>query len=229
MIEAVGFDLDGTLIESTDSIVDSMLHTFDSVGEPPPTREEIVATISAPLEDQMKTLSLGNVDECAKIYRAYYDRTAIEKTTLLPGVFEGLKVLREEGLKLGIATSKRRASAEPLLDALGISGLFEACIGREDVVLAKPHPEAVLSLLDTLQVDASSAFFVGDTAYDVGAAHAAGVRCLCVTTGYATAAALEPLNPEGIFSGFSELTAYIMASCNADGAGKLLTDPQSGI
>jgi HAD superfamily hydrolase (TIGR01509 family) len=163
------------------------------------------------------------------IYRAHYDRTAAEKTTLLPGVIEGLRVLRDEGLKLGIATSKRRASAEPLLDDLGISGLLDGCIGREDVSQAKPHPEAVSSLLDTLHVDASSAFFVGDTAYDVGAAHAAGVRCLCVTTGYATAAVLGHLNPERIFSGFSELTAYIIASCDTDEHGKLLTDPQSSI
>lgn len=213
MIEAVGFDLDGTLIESTDAIVDSMLHTFDTVGERPPSREEVVATISAPLEDQFETLSLRDVKECARIYRAHYDQTAAEKTTLLPGVLEGLTVLREEGLKLGIATSKRRSSSEPLLDALGISGLFDACIGREDVSQAKPHPEAVSTLLETLRVDASSAFFVGDTAYDVGAAHAAGVRCLCVTTGYATAEALEGLRPKRIFRDFRELTAYLMASC----------------
>ena len=72
MLQAVCFDLDRTLIDSTDAIVDSFKHTFATMGENVPERERIVETISVPLEEQFRPLSAKDPDRAAKVYRAQY-------------------------------------------------------------------------------------------------------------------------------------------------------------
>ena len=72
MLEAVCFDLDGTLIDSTDAIVDSFNHAFAAMGENVPERERIVETISVPLEEQFRLLSVKDPDRAAEVYRAQY-------------------------------------------------------------------------------------------------------------------------------------------------------------
>jgi phosphoglycolate phosphatase-like HAD superfamily hydrolase len=64
-MKAVGFDLDGTLIDSTDAIVASFMHAFDALRRPSPPRDTIVSTISLPLEHQFRLLGVTNVTEAA--------------------------------------------------------------------------------------------------------------------------------------------------------------------
>ena len=210
LIEAVTFDLDGTLIDSTDAIVNSVMHTFDEMGEERPTRRAIVEGIGHTLEDGFRQLGHSDPAEYVRIYRTHYAEAACAQTTLMPGAAESLARLREAGLKLAFATSKKRVYAEMILDHFGEVDQFVSRIGPDDVANPKPHPEPLLKSLTNLGVAAESMFFVGDTHFDVLAARAAGVRCLCVTTGYATRAELEALNPERVFDFLPELTAYIL-------------------
>lgn len=181
MLEAVCFDLDGTLIDSTDAIVGSFLHVFEALNKPLPSRRDVVNTISVPLEKQFGLLGIAKPDDACRIYREHYNREAPNRTSLLPGARDSLERLTATGLRLGIATSKRRSSAEPLLEHLGVAGYFESCIGPEDVNYAKPHPEPLLLSLQRLRIYRESMIYVGDSDLDVRAAHAAGIRCLCVT------------------------------------------------
>lgn len=210
-VAGVSFDLDGTLIESTDAIVECFDLTFDRLGDPAPARATIVKTISRPLEDQFRALSDRDPDSCAAIYREFYREIGPAKTVLLPGAVECLTALREAGLKLGIATSKYRASAELLLDRLGVRHFFHSCIGPDDVRHPKPHPEPVLKSLEELGLRAGQAYFVGDTRFDVDAAGAACVRCIALTTGYATREELLNLGPETVLDSLPEVAAYILA------------------
>ena len=152
MLEGVCFDLDGTLIDSTDAIVDSFRHAFNTLGENVPTRERIIETISVPLEEQFRLLAANDPDHAADVYRAHYNREAPAKTTLLPGAAAALSRLKASGMKLGIATSKRRSSAEPILEHLGVLAFFDVFVGPEDVENPKPHPESLLLVMDQLEV-----------------------------------------------------------------------------
>ncbi len=210
MITAVCFDLDGTLIDSTEAIVESFYHTFNVFEEARPPREAIVNSIGYVLEEQFALLSENDPAECTRVYRAYYAQVCRPKTTLMPGARECLQALHDAGLDLAFATSKRRTYSEMILEHLGVLDFFSVRLGPDDVLKPKPDPEAVLKTCEMLNVTPRQLLFVGDMHFDVLASRNAGVRCLCVTTGYATREELEALEPERVFDGLDALTAYVL-------------------
>ena len=210
MIRAIIFDLDGTFIDSTEAIVESFNYTFDVLERSRPPREAVVSSIGHTLEDQFTQLLDHDPHDCARIYREHYKTIACDQTDLLPGAEACLRRFIKAGLKIGFATSKKLQYAEMIIDHLGVLRHFASRIGPDEVSHPKPHPEAVLISLDALGVNPGEAFFIGDTDFDVKAANAAHVRCLCVTTGYSTRAQLEALNPEQVLNTLDEITAYVM-------------------
>jgi phosphoglycolate phosphatase len=210
MIRAACFDLDGTLIDSTEAIVESFFHTFDVIGEPRPAREAVVTSIGHILEDQFAMLTARDPGECAAIYREHYGKICLDKTFLLPGAAELLAKLAETGLPIGFATSKRRTYAEHILEHLGVLGRFSVRIGPEDVTHPKPAPEALLKAAEGFGFAPAEMVFVGDTHFDVLAARAAGMPCVCVTIGYATREALESLGPEAVYDTLGEVGEHIL-------------------
>ena len=216
VIKAVSFDLDGTLIDSTEAIAESFVHTFDVLGVPQPPREAYVSTIGYTLHQQFEMLVKDHpADLCVATYRQHYPQIMREKTFLLPGAKEGLERLADAGLRLGFATSKKIQYSLELLDHFGVLDYFESRIGPEEVSHPKPHPEAVLTSAKELGVSVDELFFVGDTRFDVHAAQAANVRCLTVATGYATKEELIGLAPERVFDALPELIDYILEEVQA--------------
>lgn len=210
----VGFDLDGTLIDSTDAIVESFFHTFRTMNHAVPPRQEIVATISATLEDQFRLYPQLNHAEAVRVYREHYVRTAPSTTSLLPGVPEALAQLQTAGVRMGVATSKRRSSAEPILQHLKIAHHFEVCIGPEDVSRPKPDPEPLHALMRRMGVADPAAFvYIGDTPYDANAANAAGVPFVGLTTGYATRAQLEACKAGKIVDTIADAVNCVLNGC----------------
>jgi len=198
------------LIDSTEAIVESFYHTFDTLNEPRPPRDAVVNSIGFVLEDQFAQLSKHDPHECTRIYRAYYEQICRAKTTLMPGTLECLQALADAGLDLAFATSKRRCYSEMILEHLDVLDYFSVRLGPDDVSKPKPDPEVVFKACELLNVTPPQLLFIGDTHFDVLASRNAGVRCLCVTTGYATREELEALEPEQIFDRLAALTAYIL-------------------
>ena len=210
MIRAILFDLDGTLIDSTDAIVDSYNHTFAMIGEAQPDRQVIIDTIGHPLKKQFPMLTSHDVNECIRIYRAHYTQHSPEKTTLLPGAAETLATFHARGLRQGFATSKKREAAEMLLEHLGILHYMETRIGPADVAQPKPHPEALEKAMAELGVTPSETVFIGDMHFDILAGQAAGVTTFGVATGYASRESLEALKPDGVFNTLMEAQNAIL-------------------
>lgn len=209
LVQAVVFDLDGTLIDSTDAIIESMLHTFREIGEREPLRDDLIRTIGYTMEQHFGLFTSHDVHDCARIYSQHHAKTMCARTRLLPGAAECLAELASRRMKIGFATSKRLDFARILLDELGVLHYFSSQIGPQEVTHPKPHPEAVLKSAAALGVPIDSLVYVGDTDFDVRAAHAAGARCLCVTTGYNTRQQLEALQPEAVYDCLDDVTAHL--------------------
>lgn len=215
-MKAVLFDLDGTLIDSTDAIVASMFHVFDSLGDPRPTRQAIIDSIGCPLREQLQYLTTRDLDECIGLYRPHYAETAREATVLLPGAREIMQFLRDAGVPMGLATSKKREAAEMLLEHLGVLHYLDVRIGPDEVANPKPHPEPLLLAARLIGVEPGDAYYVGDMFFDVNAAKAAGMPCIALTTGYCNRAELEALGPEVVLDSLAEAQEYIAERLNAE-------------
>lgn len=224
-VKAVGFDLDGTLIDSTEAIVAAFQLAFKELGETPPDAAAIEATIAVPLEAQLTSLVDGDVTQHAAAYRRHYARIAPNMTSLFPGVEEALHRVRDAGLPMGIATSKRREAAEDLLSHLEVRHLFACCIGPEEVSRPKPYPDAVLLLCENLGVRTGELVYIGDSPLDIEAAGRAGARSVGVLTGVGKSSALRELGCDCIVPDLGAAVEYILSkSC-----GNLLTGPHEPI
>ena len=92
--------------------------------------------------------------------------------------------LRDQGLKLGIATSKSRVRLDPDLEQTGIGALLDATICGDEVPAAKPDPAPIVAIMEMLAVEPGAALYVGDGANDVQAAHRAGVQAVGAGYGF---------------------------------------------
>ena len=181
------FDLDGTLIDSTDAIVSTFHHAFEVMDfDFKGSDQDIMDLIGHPLD--IMFLDLG-VDESlvwdfVAAYKNRYKDISTTKTLLLDEAIEALE-LASEFARLSVVTTKTGKYTEPLLEHFGILKYFEVVTGREHVENPKPHPEPILKTLDQMNIDeTSNIWMVGDTQLDLLAANSAGINSVGVLCGY---------------------------------------------
>lgn len=180
------FDLDGTLIDSTDAIYEGFCVSFNRFDRESPRREEILPLIGYPLDVMFQKLGIEDSQnsDFVNAYKGHYRKIANEKTVLLDGAREAVE-LASSFAKLGIVTTKTARYSKELLEHLNIANHFEILIGREDVINPKPHPEPILKALSFFN-GYSKAWMIGDTCMDIESANAAKIEHIAVTCGYAT-------------------------------------------
>ena len=177
-LEAVLFDLDGTLVDSTALILACYRHTMRThLGTVPPD-DAWLEGFGTPLEQQIARFARSPEEAAAMMatYRAYQQEHHDAAVRPFPGVPETLRALAARGLKLAVVTSKHKALALHGLEICGLGAWLPLCIAPEDVARPKPHPEPVERALACLGVPGDRALFVGDSPHDVAAGRAAGVR-----------------------------------------------------
>ena len=187
MFQAVCFDFDYTLGDSTDSIVAGFQHGLTSLGWPAPDRETVRGTIGYLLEDAYTMLTGDRDPERQARFRALFSEVAVERqrkeTTLFPGAPDLLRGLKAQGVKSAIVSTKRGDTIEIIMDNYGLGDTIEMVIGSADVKHPKPDPEGLLVTLDRLGVKPENALFCGDTILDAGAAQNAGTHFAAVLNG----------------------------------------------
>ncbi len=192
------FDLDGTLIDSVDLIVDSYQHTFRVHGVPVLSRDEILAGMGTPLRVVFGNMTGDGeqVTEWIATYREFNLAHHDEMVTAYPGAVAMVRKIKDSGHRIGLVTSKNRAGAERGLALVGLAGTMEIIIGADDVVQAKPHPEPVQKALTGLGMPADTAIFVGDSQHDIHSGRGAGAWTAGVTWGPFDRAHLEMAAPD---------------------------------
>ncbi len=185
------FDLDGTLIDSTDAILEGFEVAYETFGELTPDSQEIKSLIGYPLEEMFEKLGCkGNKWDYVDAYKKHYRIISRSKTTLLPLAEEAIENASKFA-KLGIVTTKTASYSEELLEHMGIMKYFDVLIGRESVENPKPHPEPIHKAIKQLDGSYESTWMIGDTLLDIHSAKNAGVKSIGVLCGYGKRTDLE--------------------------------------
>jgi len=180
------FDLDGTLIDSTEAILESFMVAYQTFDVKVPDDDAIKAQIGHPLDSMFSTLGIEEdmVEEYVDAYKMHYRKISCAKTVLLPDAREAVMLARKHAT-LGVVTTKTAKYSIELLEHMGLMPYFDVLIGREDVEHPKPHPEPIIKALSKLQRDTTRYWMVGDTPMDLLAAKGAHINSVAVTCGYA--------------------------------------------
>ena len=129
------FDLDGTLLDTHDMILESMWYTINEVDGQNQNDGELMAGVGTPLLDQMLHFTAGNktrAEELVNIYRAYNDAIHDENIHAFPGTREALELLAGAGCRMGVVTSKRHWLAQRGLEICELDSFFEFLVGSDD-------------------------------------------------------------------------------------------------
>jgi len=169
------FDLDGTLIESTDAIISTFLHTFKELDfDFKYSIDDIKSLIGYPLDIMYKELGVEDekVWEFVNSYKNRYRVISKEQTTLLENALEAVQLASQIG-RVSVVTTKTRMYTMPLLEHFGIAHFFEIVTGRENVENPKPHPEPILITFEQMNYnkDLHDVWMIGDTKLDLIAAN----------------------------------------------------------
>ena len=186
MPAAALFDFDGTLVDTTEMIHQSMRHATSSVlGRDDIPRETLLANVGKPLPRQMELIDAEKAELLLEAYRSHHEEHHDALIGEFPGVEESLSRLRSAGIKVAVVTSKRRLSVEMALKNFpGLRNVVDRFVTLEDTTQHKPHPEPVLRGLELLGgIPKERAAYVGDSPFDVQAAKAAGLTSVAVSWG----------------------------------------------
>ncbi len=177
------FDLDGTLIDSTEAILDSFAYAFEKFGYPMAPKEKILALIGHPLDFMFFHLGIKEPSKLVEAYKECYRVISKEKTILLPHAKEAV-FLAHSFAKLAVVTTKTGKYSKELLEYFGLLNLFEVVIGREDVIHPKPHPEPLFKAMKKMDSLVEHTWMVGDTCLDMDGAKNASIKAVAVASGY---------------------------------------------
>mgnify|MGYP001218967797 CR=1 FL=1 len=213
-LRLVVFDVDGTLIDSQDFIVEAMNRAFGEMGVALPTRAEILSIVGLSLGEAISRLvpdmTARDVDHAAQQYKDMFIKLRAEKggeaaAPMYPGARQALEALhaRDEVL-LGVATGKAKRGLDHAYHAHDI-GHFFLTSQTADNHPSKPHPSMLHATLSETGAEAHQAVMIGDTSFDIEMGVAAGFHTIGVTWGYHASDALISAGADQLVDSYDAL------------------------
>ncbi|WP_394197226.1 HAD-IA family hydrolase [Litoreibacter albidus] len=200
-LKLVIFDVDGTLVDSQDDIVAAMTTTFTAIGQPVPSRADILGIVGLSLPAAFQKLAPAlygtHGDTLVEGYKTSFMtsrklRKSTDSSPLYPGALDAIKRLHaQDNVLLGIATGKSRRGLDHLLDAHKLRHFFVTTQVADDHP-SKPHPSMLERCMYDAGVEAAHTVMIGDTSYDMDMASNAKTASVGVCWGYHTAEVLKP-------------------------------------
>jgi pyrophosphatase PpaX len=209
MIKAILFDLDGTLINTNNLILQSFKHAFNTYLKQEVEDKDIVKFFGVPLENAMVGYGEEHVEGLIKAFREFNEKMHDELAVGFEGIEEALKALKKMGLKLGIVTSKRELMAHRSLRLINIFDYMDVIITPEHSNKHKPDPEPIFKACEALDITPQEAIMVGDSIYDIQCGINAGCETCAVTYTEFDIEELKSLNPQYIVDNIIELVDIV--------------------
>jgi len=226
-IDAIAFDLDGTLINSVPDVRAAINRLLVSEGRSEISLEQTLSLVGQGARVMMEqAMALGGgavgggapptdaLDRMVETYIGFYQRHPADLTTVYPGVVEVLESLAARGIPMAICSNKPFVMTKLVLKTLGLDRYFAAVTGGDNVPHRKPDGRHVTHTLDLMGGHHSHAVMVGDSETDVAAGKNAGLPVIAVTYGYAHVPVTE-LGADVLIDRFSDLPDALDALAGA--------------
>ena len=210
-VDAVLFDLDGTLVDSLQTIAEAMTVVIRAHGYAADPAA-LIPRIGPPMDALAEAMG-ASPEQAARINAEYlrlYHGGYIQRTPPRAGAAPLLDRLRAAGVALGVVTNKVEEGGRLMLAVQGWSGRFGVVVGRDTAAAAKPHAEAALHALGVLGVAPARAAIVGDTEFDMRCGRDAGLRYVIGVTDQRDAAQLRAEGATHVIAGLVEVAPLLL-------------------
>ena len=211
-MEAIIFDLDGTLVDSTKGHIDSWIEALKIYGYNV-NEERVRKEMGKTSIDIARALTNSNniklIEKIAALKDKLFFKKYFAETVLLKNVLKVLRKLRSMNIKIYVASSNPRKVILRVLESTGINIYIDDIVGIDDVDRGKPDPQPFLYILNKHKLRKDECIVVGDSIYDMIAGKRAGLKCLCILSGINRRAELLNAGADNIISNISELLKYI--------------------
>ncbi len=206
------FDWDGTLVDSVPNIVEALKCGAEEQKLPihgdQAYKGIIGLSLGKAIAQLYPNLGVEAVDKYREAYRIHYSRLEENPSRSFEGVYKGLEFLKAKGMKLAVATGKKRAGLECSLSDNQLHEFFSTSRTADDAK-SKPHPMMLEQILEELQVPAEKALMVGDAGFDLQMAANAGIDSVAVTYGAQRAENLKQYQSVLIVDSFDRLIDWL--------------------
>ncbi len=208
------FDFDGTVADTGEGILKSLQYSFTAMGDPEPDLRDLTKFIGPPVYYSYTTfygISEDKVDLYVKKYRERYSEKGIYESKVYDGLKDLLYNLKQNGIKVGIASSKPERLIYAVADYLEITSLFDVIVGVKSDN-SKHSTKAGLitqAIRDMGATDKDKVLMVGDRMFDIDGAHEAGIKCCGALWGFGSEAEFKEHNAEYIVKHPSEILKII--------------------
>ena len=212
--ELILLDLDGTLIDSVPDLATAIDAMMGALGRPPCGEEAVRNWVGNGVQRLVERALSGSLDgqpdqatyaQAYPLFMTEYAARNCHRSTLYPGVYEGLQALHRHGYRLGCVTNKATRFTVPLLAQFKLGDFFSILICGDTLPEHKPSPLPLLHAAQTLSVTPEHCLMVGDSINDVQAARAAGFRVVCMSYGYNHGNDIRDAHPDAVLDSLTEL------------------------
>lgn len=203
-------DLDGTIVDAFTTIHRSYQHVLPQFGLPKPSMEQVRRAVGGGLENAMRRfLPEDKIAAAVKLHVAHTDSILLEDVTLMPGALDLIRAQHAAGVTLAVFTNKRGEQARRICAHLGLTPYLRGIFGAKDTPWLKPQPEFAAHVLAAVGAAPDRTLLIGDSPFDVQAAHNGGFPCWCVTTGTHDADQLQADHADAVFPDLFALRAAL--------------------
>ncbi len=212
MCKTILFDLDGTITDSGEGIINCVIYALERFGLPIPARESLRYFVGPPLHESFvkQGVPADRAEEAVAVYRERYVPTGMFENTPYPGVREMLEALKAAGHTLYVASSKPEWMCVEILKHFDLDGYFKMICGAT-MDTSRTNKEAVIEYLIQENGKADNMIMVGDTKFDVIGAKAHGIPCFGVSWGYGSVEEMREAGAVSIAFTMEELAGMLQS------------------